>query len=604
MFKGNKGLSRIAVFLIIISAVTAISVASFALKTYDPATKTLTILNPLPAAEIQLVENTDQCLADCYAIIRLKANNQLTIPSPQNDDFKWEFLKDDSKKGLESYTFELRTEVQKQRPVFSSICNPYNETANSTTLAKNNCTVVENGTVNYTDYEYVPFDFYGYTFQAGKGYYIKLRGKKHVQFANSVEWIPTLFGVRVPEWATWTDGLIVGLLDYWKLNETGTTTVRVDSLGKFNITVTGTISEQAYGASQQFNNSWRGNTANDFGTMGRILNVSGNMTFSFWFNSSGSGYPMGNRLFGDSADYATFNIEGNNCGQSTSGLCFRFKNSGNIDAPDVSRDRWQHIVITASSSDRVYIWYNATLQTNNSAGAFSNITNIIILGSDGLASAITDLRWIDEVVLWNRVLTNAEISQLFNTSMTYQPAEIIPGAPPTQTVTLISPLNNSNFSSSTVTLNATITPSNGNISNATFYVWWSNGTLRSTHLNNTITFVNDSLNVTFTITNFANHSNYQWNVLSTVSNATNFTLYNISSASSNFTFTVDTIVPTMNITYPKNIVIPYYRSGTNITINWTANDTSVGVQTCLLEYNERIEPFLVVQIQLNIILLK
>jgi len=203
LFKGNKGLSRIAVFLIIISAVTAISVASFALKTYDPATKTLTILNPLPAAEIQLVENTDQCLADCYAIIRLKANNQLTIPSPQNDDFKWEFLKDDSKKGLESYTFELRTEVQKQRPVFSSICNPYNETANSTTLAKNNCTVVENGTVNYTDYEYVPFDFYGYTFQAGKGYYIKLRGKKHVQFANSVEWIPTFYGIQINEWAWW-----------------------------------------------------------------------------------------------------------------------------------------------------------------------------------------------------------------------------------------------------------------------------------------------------------------------------------------------------------------------------------------------------------------
>ncbi len=51
-----------------------------------------------------------------------------------------------------------------------------------------------------------------------------------VQVNDKVEWIPTIAGVKVREWATWTADLNVGLVSYYKLDETGTGLV-IDSAG-------------------------------------------------------------------------------------------------------------------------------------------------------------------------------------------------------------------------------------------------------------------------------------------------------------------------------------------------------------------------------------
>lgn len=396
---------------------------------------------------------------------------------------------------------------------------------------------------------------------------------------DNYEWIISLAGIRIPEWATWTQGLNSGLLDYWKLNETGTTANRIDSLGKFNITVTGTITEQAYGVN---NNSWRGNGLSNYGTMGRIFNVSGNMTFSFWYNSSTGGYTNGERLFGDNGAYGPFDVQGNNCAQTAGGFCLKFNSQTAVDVGDLNRADWQHIVITASSSGRLYVWVNNTLLTNTTAGAFTNITDVIILGSDGVGSGISNLRWIDEIGLWNRVLTDSEISQIFNRSMTYQgtfdqeDADI--------DVTLNSP--NANISMTTVTLNASGNPSStSNVTNATFYVWWSNGTLRSTHINNTFTQSTTQINITSLVSGLTEHISYSWNAYICGTNRSDPTNTNCSFASSNFSIGVDTTGTVVNLTYPKNIVIPYYESGTNLTINFTATDNGAGVQACRLEYN-------------------
>jgi len=206
LLKGHKGLSKILFVSIVIAIVSLISVVSFAaVKTYDAKTRTVTILSPLPVAELQLIENTDQCLINCYAVIRLKVNSQVTIPASPENNYKWDFVKQDAKLGLQEYRFELFSDVQKQEPRYSAACSPYTENVNSTTITFDNCTQVQNGTDSYIVKEYVPFEFYGYTFQQGKDYYIKLKGKKYAQFNNNVEWIPTFYGIQINEWAWWND---------------------------------------------------------------------------------------------------------------------------------------------------------------------------------------------------------------------------------------------------------------------------------------------------------------------------------------------------------------------------------------------------------------
>jgi hypothetical protein len=46
-------------------------------------------------------------------------------------------------------------------------------------------------------------------------------------YANdNVEWVPTLFGVKINEWATWTASMNIGLTHYWNFSETAGTNAK------------------------------------------------------------------------------------------------------------------------------------------------------------------------------------------------------------------------------------------------------------------------------------------------------------------------------------------------------------------------------------------
>ena len=166
---------------------------------YDEATKTFWLeVFGKKVFEAQLVENTDQCLVNCHAIIRLRSSVDLKVPNLPDELYDWRF----SSK-LKKYWFEILE----------------NETYNYTVPIYGNCSkeVWNNETnssevVNYTcivDYEnktgvrevWKPFKFFGYYFEAGRDYYIKLRGVKKPR--QNVEWIPRFQGFDVVEWAWW-----------------------------------------------------------------------------------------------------------------------------------------------------------------------------------------------------------------------------------------------------------------------------------------------------------------------------------------------------------------------------------------------------------------
>ena len=65
-----------------------------------------------PILDLELVENTAQCLVDCSAVIKLHPYQDITLPESENSDYKWEFLKASAEMpGLLSHSFELLTNV-------------------------------------------------------------------------------------------------------------------------------------------------------------------------------------------------------------------------------------------------------------------------------------------------------------------------------------------------------------------------------------------------------------------------------------------------------------------------------------------------------------
>ena len=174
-----------------------------------------------PILDLELVENTAQCLVDCSAVIKLHPYQDITLPESENSDYKWEFLKASAEMpGLLSHSFELLTNVTYTTKVpiltdqtfyypfptngtkltLPSECSQTNSTHYQCTLQ----TITAYTETNLTKEEYQPFQFWGQTLQANRDYYLKLKGTKQASLqANSIDWLPTIKGVPIQEWEWW-----------------------------------------------------------------------------------------------------------------------------------------------------------------------------------------------------------------------------------------------------------------------------------------------------------------------------------------------------------------------------------------------------------------
>ncbi len=163
-----------------------------------------------PVLDVQLLENTDNCFVNCYAILRIHPYQDITLPGKANSEFDWNFVKEKPcMEGLVSHHFELleTTEYSVEVPEYDK--NLANSTCYNVDNTTYDCEVektVQTGSHLETRYkdEYKPFDFWGETLEAGKDYTIKLVGKKKPQVGeNNVDWIPTIKGFKLKEWEWW-----------------------------------------------------------------------------------------------------------------------------------------------------------------------------------------------------------------------------------------------------------------------------------------------------------------------------------------------------------------------------------------------------------------
>lgn len=91
-----------------------------------------------------------------------------------------------------------------------------------------------------------------------------------VQIGDHVEWIPTLFGKEIDEWASWTADLNVGLVTYWKLDESSGTLF--DSVSGINL-------DKSQGSTYYSQTGVVGTAVRVDGNQGRFINDdSGNLS--------------------------------------------------------------------------------------------------------------------------------------------------------------------------------------------------------------------------------------------------------------------------------------------------------------------------------------
>lgn len=214
------------------------------------------------------------------------------------------------------------------------------------------------------------------------------------------------------------------------------------------------------------------------------------------------------------------------------------------DPGDITAGNWYMVTIMHNTTrDEIYL--NGVRKNWSISGTLQNNINQFYVGEylgygDNYFDGI-----IDELTIFNKTLTQAEIDYLYNSG---SGRDLFESNPTLFNIYLNSPSNNSVQSTSTITFNASMNISGGATNlewdNATIYVWYSNGTLFNTTLVTGLIGNATSIQRNITVSDI---SSYYWNVLAEYSNAT---FGNYSWAASNYTFDLGSAIN--SLTYNNN----------------------------------------------------
>ena len=384
-----------------------------------------------------------------------------------------------------------------------------------------------------------------------------------VQVGDYVEWIPTLFGVKIEEWASWTADLTVGLVSYYTLN--GTTGDVVDSLGvKHSTLYSGERGHQ--GVSSRTNNSFYFDGVNDYvNNSEKVGNGYTAITLNAWakpYVLIGTPVVMGQN---DVLQFGVIEPISGNWGWM---LDFGDPRDDNLSDVTVVNNTWYMLTLTYDGTS-VLFYVDAVLKTNNTqiGQTIFSSSDESAIGGWGFQEGNLLLDWtgfVDEFSYWNRSLSSAEITQLWNdgNGMSYKVAIV--------TITLLSPIDDANLTDVTPVLSANITNASGIfIENVTINVYNASGNIFTEINTSGIPFIYN-----FTTSTLIDGS-YDWNVTAYGNDSTAY-------SSSTHNFTIDTVSPALVVTYPSE-TITFHELNTNLSLNWSANDTHIG--SCWYNWN-------------------
>lgn len=403
----------------------------------------------------------------------------------------------------------------------------------------------------------------------------------NIQKEERIEWIPTLAGVKISEWAVWDSSLDTGLTHWYKLGlNFSDSTKELNGTNSGTTNITGKYNLTGDGLAKYFD----GTTSVNFSDSNFKNN---GVAYSFWFMTNSTGcsgdgcaiYAQWNGS-GSLADYIT--IIGDEI-HYVFGAVSGSNNRYDTTTANINISEWAHIVINGTgdgATGQYQIYVNGINQSVTFLSAGGNRSRPSGNSTSRLAEifhpALAQLQGrIDEFAIWNRTLTATEVGILYNDGdgCTYG----ICDAASTLAVNLDSPANYSNLTTSTVSLVSNVTSSNTGlgITNVSLLI---NGTINQTNSSG------DSGIYNFSLTTGDNY--YEWSVLAFGNDSTQ---YNASNGT--LVFTIDTTPPNVsnsNITnlfttsLPINLTWNYSASDPHLDscyYNWTGNATYTTV-TC------------------------
>ncbi|HDI03105.1 MAG TPA: hypothetical protein ENF67_01020, partial [Candidatus Pacearchaeota archaeon] len=208
---------KLATILMVILVAITLSTTALAIledKIYDKETRTITIRNWLnqPIVSLRLLNNTDQCLVNCYAIIEITPHIPEAFPKPieikLNDKlYGIKFLTKTNKNALGNLLKDYKIKVLSEEIYYVDVpdyeettCKGYrlnNETGKNETYyykCKKQVGSHKEKRVRKVWKEAKAIDL-------SKKQVIKIEARK-LPMAN-VEWMPNFYGFELKEWAWW-----------------------------------------------------------------------------------------------------------------------------------------------------------------------------------------------------------------------------------------------------------------------------------------------------------------------------------------------------------------------------------------------------------------
>lgn len=366
-----------------------------------------------------------------------------------------------------------------------------------------------------------------------------------------IEWIMNVYGnERLVEWAEWTASLNTGLVSYYKLDEVAGTNVwdvfgnnnaTADNAGVFTSSITGRINTGA-----DFTNDYVATLANTPFAGTTAFSVS-TWVIMDWSNSANWGV-ITSSTKDDTNDWL-LRKSGSNAGFT--GLLTTGTDATNLASANGLGDGLYHVVMTWNGTG-ASLWVNNTVRATDAdiAGTMTDTDKVFTIGSgEGANSARYMEIMVDEIAIYNRSLSDAEITQFYNSGLgiqyTPEPADNSPS------VVLNSPVNEYNSTSQTIIFNTTVAD-DVNLINVSLYLDGVLNETNSSGLNNSVYL--------FTKT-FAEGS-YNWSIQAW-DNASQSNTSNVRN------FSVDSTVPYVAILSPTG----------NLTLDWNTQNVSYWINS-------------------------
>jgi hypothetical protein len=289
----------------------------------------------------------------------------------------------------------------------------------------------------------------------------------YVNKGDYVEWIPTFYGVRIDEWASWSAGLNNGLVSYYKFDES--TGVVKDEMNLNN----GTTIGLTRGVTGKINTAYKYNTEPDNVFKSNPTGLNGvNLSGTAWVNLS-QWEALKNLIFIDGLNDESLDLGWTNGVNLTLSLW-------DVDSSGLSRYNYSEYL-----KSWTFIYWEVTPTTLkvylNNISRINAVADFTLFSSGVVNLTIGNFKdggrtlngTIDEVGIWNRTLTEEEITYLYNEGNGCGYGDESCGLGASPSVTLNSPSDNYNQSlSSTFVFNSSVLTisSSQEIENVTFYL--------------------------------------------------------------------------------------------------------------------------------------